>query len=54
MPIGAPKDISDIRRFFFEADQSKQRQYEAFRAYFIENKPVELPVLSVTHRVPST
>jgi hypothetical protein len=40
MPIGAPKDISDIRRFFFEPDQSKQHPYEALRAYFIENKPV--------------
>ena len=40
MPIGTPKDISDIRRFFLEPDQPKQRQYEALRAYFIENKPV--------------
>ena len=40
MPIGALKDISAIRRFLFKPDQSKQHQYEALRAYFIENKPV--------------
>jgi len=40
MPIGAPKDISVIRRFFLEPNQPKQRQYEALRAYFVDNKPV--------------
>ena len=40
MPIGAPKDIIHIRRFFLEPDQPKQRQYEALRAYFIEHKTV--------------
>ena len=40
MPIGAPKDISTIRRFFLEPNQPKQRQYEALRAYFVDNKPV--------------
>ena len=37
--IGAPKDISDLRRFFLEPSHPRQRQYEALRAYFIENKP---------------
>ncbi len=39
--IGAPKDISDLRRFFLEPGHPRQRQYEALRAYFIENKPVK-------------
>ena len=39
MPIGAPKYLSAIRRFFLEPDQPKQHQYKALRAYFIENKP---------------
>jgi hypothetical protein len=37
--IGAPKDISDVRRFFLEPSHPRQRQYEALRAYFVENKP---------------
>jgi hypothetical protein len=32
MPIGAPKSISECRRFFTEPGSAKQRQYEAFRA----------------------
>lgn len=39
--IGAPKDISDVRRFFLETSHPRQRQYEALRAYFIENKPAK-------------
>jgi hypothetical protein len=39
--IGAPKDISDVRRFFLEPSHPRQRQYEALRAYFIENKPAK-------------
>jgi hypothetical protein len=39
--IGALKDISDLRRFFLEPGHPRQRQYEALRAYFIENKPVK-------------
>lgn len=39
--IGAPKDISDVRRFFLEPSHSRQRQYEALRAYFVENKPAK-------------
>ena len=39
--IGAPKDIIDVRRFFLEPSHPRQRQYEALRAYFIENKPAK-------------
>ncbi len=39
--IGLPKDISDVRRFFLEPSHPRQRQYEALRAYFIENKPAK-------------
>ena len=39
MAIGAPKDLIDIRRFFLEPQSPKQRQYEALRAYFVENLP---------------
>jgi hypothetical protein len=36
MPIGAPKTITECRRFFVEPASAKQRQYEAMRAYFVE------------------
>jgi transposase len=39
MVIGAPKDISDCRRFFLEPRSVKQRMYEALRAYFVERRP---------------
>ena len=39
MPIGAPKDITECRRFFLEPSGRKQRAYEALRAYFIEDRP---------------
>jgi len=41
MGIGAPKDITESRRFFLEPSSSKQRQYEAMRAYFVEGRPSE-------------
>lgn len=41
MGIGAPKDITECRRFFLEPSSSKQRQYEALRAYFVESHPSE-------------
>jgi len=41
MGIGAPKDITECRRFFLEPSSSKQRQYEAMRAYFVEGRPSE-------------
>jgi hypothetical protein len=39
MPIGAPKSISDCRRFFLEPSSARQRQYEALRAYFVDERP---------------
>ena len=45
MGIGAPKDLSECRRFFLEPANSKQRMYEALRAYFID----ELPSAEVAH-----
>src|SRR6266567_285414 len=37
--IGAPKDLSECRGFFLEPASSKQRMYEALRAYFVEGRP---------------
>lgn len=39
MGIGGPKDLTECRRFFVEPESPKQRQYEALRAYFVENRP---------------
>lgn len=39
MPIGAPKEINALRRFFLEPGQPKHRQYEALRAFFVEGHP---------------
>jgi len=39
VPIGAPKSLSECKRFFFEPSSPKQRQYEALRAYFGEERP---------------
>src|SRR3970040_1807472 len=39
MPIGAPKSLSDCKRFFVEPSSPKQRQYEALRAYFAQELP---------------
>src|ERR1017187_6368007 len=39
MGLGAPNDLSDCRRFFLEPANSKQRMYEALRAYFIDELP---------------
>jgi hypothetical protein len=41
MPIGAPKDLSQLRRFFLEPRLSKHRQYEALRAYLVEGRPAQ-------------
>jgi transposase len=38
MTLGAPKDLSDVRRFFLQPQSAKHRQYEALRAYFVEGK----------------
>ncbi len=39
MGIKAPKDIIDCRRYFLEPKNPKQRQYEALRAYFVDEVP---------------
>jgi hypothetical protein len=39
MAIRTPKDLTDCQRIFLEPSNPKQRQYEALRAYFIENRP---------------
>jgi hypothetical protein len=33
------KDLTDIRRFFTEPSHPRQRQYEALRAFFVDNRP---------------
>jgi hypothetical protein len=35
----APKDLSDCQRFFLEPASARHRQYEALRAYFLEQRP---------------
>ena len=39
MTIGAPYSLSKCKRFFVEPRSPKQRQYEALRAYFAEERP---------------
>ena len=39
MPLGAPKSLSTCQRFFRQPTSPKQRQYEALRAYFVEERP---------------
>jgi hypothetical protein len=39
MGIGVPKDITDCRQFFAEPSHPRQRQYEALRTFFVENRP---------------
>jgi len=39
MGIGAPHDITVCRRFFLEPSSPKQRQYEALRAFFVDERP---------------
>jgi transposase len=39
VPIGAPKELNTIRRFFLEPGQPKHRQYEALRAFFVDGHP---------------
>lgn len=38
MPIGAPKTLSQCQHFFLVPSSSRQRQYEALRAYFVEGR----------------
>lgn len=42
MGLGAPKDITECRRFFAEPSQPRQRMYEALRAYFFEGHPSQV------------
>ncbi|MBZ5590536.1 MAG: hypothetical protein LAO05_18455 [Acidobacteriia bacterium] len=39
MPIGAPKSLSSCKRFFLHPTSPKQRQYEALRAYYVDERP---------------
>jgi hypothetical protein len=41
MPIGAPKELSQLHRFFLEPRLPKHRQYEALRAYLVEGRPAK-------------
>jgi hypothetical protein len=41
MPLGAPKELSQLRRFFLEPRLPKHRQYEALRAYVVEGRPAK-------------
>jgi transposase len=40
MPLGAPKSLSACQRFFRHPTSPKQRQYEALRAYYVDERPV--------------
>lgn len=39
MPLGVPKSLSTCKRFFLHATSPKQRQYEALRAYYVDERP---------------
>lgn len=39
--IGAPKGLSECRRFFQEPQDAKHRIYEALRAYFVEGRKAQ-------------
>jgi transposase len=39
VPISAPYDLTDCRRFFAEPATARQRQYEALRAFYVEGLP---------------
>ena len=39
MHLGAPKELSELRRFFLQPRLPKHRQYEALRAYLVEGLP---------------
>ena len=41
MNLGAPKELSKLRRFFLEPLLPKHRQYEALRAFLIEGRPAQ-------------
>jgi len=39
--VSAPKELSQLRRFFLEPSLPKHRQYEALRAYIVESRPAK-------------
>ena len=39
MSFGQPNNIREPQRFFLQPSSPKQRQYEALRAYFVEQRP---------------
>jgi len=39
MPLGAPKSLSTCKRVFLHPTSPKHRQYEALRAYFVDERP---------------
>jgi hypothetical protein len=39
MALRTPKELRDVRLFFLQPRSPKQRQYEALRAYFVEEQP---------------
>ena len=39
MPLGAPKSLSACKRVFLHPASPKQRQYEALRAYYVDERP---------------
>ena len=39
MPLGAPNSLSTCKRFFLHPTSAKQRQYEALRAYYVDERP---------------
>lgn len=41
MGVGAPKQLSELRRFFLHPRLPKHRQYEALRAYLLEDRPAQ-------------
>src|SRR6266700_6349473 len=41
MNIGAPKELSQLRRFCLRPRLPKHRQYEALRAYLVEGQPAK-------------
>lgn len=41
MPLGAPKELSQLRHFFLRPRLPKHRQYEALRAFLVENRPAK-------------
>jgi transposase len=42
MPLGAPKQLSLLRRFFLRPRLPKHRQYEALRAFVVEGRPAKI------------